>query len=140
MVWCNAVMHWGWLTRLMSSRRGIAAALALSLLLPALIGLLPQPALSASAALDRDIALSQCNPSGASKEQGAPQHEAGHDHCILCGTSCPGGSPTLSSGGVAFTAAPEPSAVHLSLTAEALPRPHLALRDASPPRGPPTFS
>ena len=133
-------MHRAWIISLRALRRSLAAAVAVALLLPALLTLLPQPALSASAALDRDLAHALCNPLGGPQDESAPVNHADHGHCILCGTSCPACSPTLTPAGAAFATRP-------AITAAATPREHvalvpllLALIDTSPPRGPPAFS
>lgn len=117
-------------------RRWLAQAVALVLILPALLAVLPQPALSAAAALDRDLVISVCGQDGP-QQKGAPQHQTGHDHCVLCGSNCPGCSPSLLSAGPAFEALPEPPAPPRAGTAQAIAPPLQALLDASPPRGPP---
>jgi hypothetical protein len=106
---------------------------ALALLLPALIGLLPQPALSAASAFERDLLLSVCG-------EDAPQHQSTHDHCVLCGSQCSGFSPSLAKAEPAFTAAPRRSLEPAVTVAATLAPPLQALLDASPPRGPPTLS
>ena len=120
--------------------RGLAAAMALAMILPVLMTLLPQPALSAAAALDRDLMHALCDPSGGPHDEDGPQKQADHGNCILCGNSCPACSPTLTPAGAAFATRP-------ALTVPATPREHVALApplqaliDASPPRGPPPFS
>ena len=115
-------------------RRWFAHAVALALLLPMLIGLLPQPAVSAAAALERDVMLSVCG-SDQSQQPGG-EHHATHDHCVLCGTHGPNFTPTLASAAPAFTAAPRRS-VAPAAAAAVIPLPLQALLDASPPRGPP---
>jgi hypothetical protein len=121
-------------------RRGVAAAMAVALVLPALLTLLPQPALSAAVALDRDLLHSLCDPSGAPHDDGEPPNHADHGNCILCGTSCPAGGPSLTPAGPAFTALPAPPGISKPRKAVAVPPPLRALIDASPPRGPPVFS
>lgn len=121
-------------------RRGLAAAMAVVLLLPALLALLPQPALSASAALDRDLAHALCNPLGGQQDEDAPARHAGHGHCILCGTSCQSFGPSLTPAGPAFTAGPRYYGISKPREVVAVPPPLRALIDASPPRGPPAFS
>lgn len=116
-------------------RRWFAQAVALALLLPMLIGLLPQPALSAAAALERDVLLSVCG-SDQSQQPGG-EHHATHDHCVLCGAQCLSCSPTLASAAPAFTAVPRQSSLFEAIAAGAIPLPLQALLDASPPRGPP---
>ena len=117
-------------------RRWFVQAVALALVLPALAGLLPQPALSAAAALDRDLMLSVCGQQVPGKTDGGQQHQ-GHDHCVLCSSHCPNCSPSLDSAGPAFAARPHLAGIPLSATAQAIAPPLLALLDASPPRGPP---
>lgn len=116
-------------------RRWFAQAVALVLLLPMLIGLMPQPALSAAAALERDVLLSVCG-SDQSQQPGS-EHHATHDHCVLCGNHGPSFTPTLASAAPAFTAVPRQSSSFEAIAAGAIPLLLQALLDASPPRGPP---
>jgi len=128
-------MRGGIVTRLRALRRWFAQAVALALLLPALIGLLPQPALSAASALERDLLLSVCGQD--LPQPGGGQHQTSHDHCVLCGNHCPGCSPSLATAAPAFTAVPRRSATPEASAADAIAPPLQALLDASPPRGPP---
>ena len=116
-------------------RRWFAQAVALALLLPMLIGLLPQPALSAAAALERDVMLSVCGID--QSQQPGGEHHATHDHCVLCGTHGPSFTPTLASAAPAFTTVPRQSSLFEAAAAAVIPLPLQALLDASPPRGPP---
>lgn len=127
------------LAGLRTARRWLGSAVVLALVLPVLIALLPQPALSASAALDRDILLSVCGPNGPEQGSGAP-HSSAHDHCILCSSGCPVCSPALSTASAAFAAAPRLAARPALPQAPSLAPPLLALLHASPPRGPPALS
>jgi len=120
-------------------RRWFVHAVALAMLLPALVGLLPQPALSASAALDRDLLISVCGQDMPQLPDGG-QHQSGHDHCLLCGNHCPSCSPSLASAGPAFTVVPRHAGRPQVAAARAIAPPLQALLDASPPRGPPTLS
>jgi hypothetical protein len=138
--WCSSTMRLGQHSRSETGRHGIVATVILALLLPVFVSLLPQPALSASAALDRDIALSLCNPSGEPQKQGIPHHKPGHDHCILCAVSGPSCSPGLAAAGPAFANRPLTAAVPLPLQALAPSLPLRALLESSPPRGPPTLT
>lgn len=131
-------MRGGLVTRLRGLRRWVAQAVALALLLPALIGLLPQPALSAASAFERDLLLSFCGENG--PQQGGGQHQSTHDHCVLCGSHCSSLSPSLANAEPAFTAAPRRSDEPAVTVAATLAPPLQALLDASPPRGPPTLS
>jgi hypothetical protein len=132
-------MHWGWLSRLGLYRRWVAHAVILALAIPALLGLLPAPAISAAAALDRDLATSLCGslPSGAAG--GQEQHSPSHPDCILCAVCTAAAGPALATGGPAFPGFPQSfAAVSPPLTAFA--RPDLSLlRSGSPPRGPPSI-
>jgi hypothetical protein len=119
-------------------RRWLAQAVALALLLPALIGLLPQPALSAASAFERDLMLSVCGEDAS--QQGGGHHPSTHEHCVLCASHCSSLSPSLANAAPAFTAAPRRSAEPMVTAAPALAPPLQALLDASPPRGPPTLS
>lgn len=131
-------MHGGIVTRLRGLRRWVAQAVALALLLPALIGLLPQPALSAASAFERDLLLSVCGEGA--PQQGGGQHQSTHDHCVLCSGHCSGVSPNLANVAPAFTAAPRRADEPAMTVAATLAPPLQALLDASPPRGPPTLS
>jgi hypothetical protein len=107
----------------------------LAILVPVLLGLLPQPVSS----FERDLAVSVC---GTQTQPGAPGHQSGgHDHCILCSAGCTHSGPALAGPVPAFApAAPEPCAF-ARITAQAgIPLPLRALLDASPPRGPPASS
>jgi hypothetical protein len=119
-------------------RRWLAQAVALALLLPALIGLLPQPALSAASAFERDLLLSVCGENA--PQQGGGHHQSSHDHCVLCGSNCSSLSPSLANAEPAFTAAPRRSDEPTVTVAATLAPPLQARLDASPPRGPPTLS
>ena len=117
-------------------RRWLVQAVALALLLPALIGLVPQPALSAAAALDRDLMLSVCGQDMPKLPDGGQQH-AGHDHCVLCGTQCASCSPSLAGATPAYAPAPRRPSVPEAAVASIMAPPLQALLVASPPRGPP---
>jgi hypothetical protein len=131
-------MRNGVIARLRSMRRWLVQAVVLALLLPAVIGALPQPALSAAAALDRDLATSVCG-SKLPQQQGG-QHDQAHDHCVLCATHCAVASPSLASATAAFSATPRAAGVPRAETAEAMAPSLQALLDASPPRGPPALA
>ena len=120
-------------------RRWFAHAVMLAFVLPALIGVLPQPALSASAALERDLLMSVCGQDMPQQDQGG-QHQTSHDHCVLCGNHCPSCSPTLAGATPAFAAVPRHAAIPEPAAVTAVAPPLQALLDASPPRGPPTLS
>lgn len=128
----------GLLARLRNTRRWFIHAVALGLMLPALIGLLPQPALSASAALDRDLQASVCGRD--LQQQGGGQHDQAHDHCMLCTGHCASRSPSLDKQTPAFAPAPRSSALARIEAAHHRPLPLQALLDASPPRGPPAHA
>ncbi len=131
-------MRGGLVTRLRGLRRWVAQAVALALLLPALIGLLPQPALSAASTFERDLLLSVCGEN--EPQQGGGHHQSSHDHCVLCGSNCSSLSPSLANAEPAFTAAPRRSDEPTVTVAATLAPPLQARLDASPPRGPPTLS
>lgn len=103
--------------------RGIVSlALLVALVIPLLAGLLPQPALSAEAALARDIVASRCQPG---EEPGQPgmDHQS-RDCCILCSAAAaPVTAPDLSQG---IAATPR----------RALPRLAGVAEDPAPPRIP----
>ena len=129
-------MDTGLLAWLRNTRRWFIQTVALAFVLPVLIGLLPQPALSASAALERDVLASVCGQS-VPQQQGGGQHDQAHDHCVLCSNHCPSCSPSFGSPTAAFAAAPRQSSEAQVEAARLLPGPLQALLDASPPRGPP---
>lgn len=131
-------MRGGIVTRLRGLRRWVAQAVGLALLLPALIGLLPQPALSAASAFERDLLLSVCGEDA--PQQGGGQHQSTHDHCVLCSSHCSSTSPTLANAAPAFTSEPRRSDKPAMAVAATLAPPLQALLDASPPRGPPSLS
>lgn len=131
-------MRKGGLARLRNMRRWFAHAVVLALVLPALVGLLPRPALSAAAALDRDLLMSVCSQNLPQQDQSP--HQATHDHCVLCGNHCPSISPSLAGGAPAFLPAPRRGGIPGPAAVHAIPPPLQALLDASPPRGPPTLS
>lgn len=130
-------MRKGPLASLRNMRRWFAQAVVLAVVLPALIGLLPQPALSETAALARDVMISVCGQDLPQQPDGGSQHKSGHDHCVLCGTQCLNCSPSLASAGPAFAAMPRQSAIPVAAAASTVAPPLQALLDASPPRGPP---
>ncbi|WP_421693219.1 hypothetical protein [Aestuariivirga sp.] len=120
-------------------RRWFIHAVLFAFVLPVLLGLVPQQALSASAALDRDIQLSVCGKDG-SQQGGGGSHQSPHEHCILCSSGCPSCSPALGAAAPAFAAVPRPVAVPQPSQTLSLSPPLRALLDASPPRGPPSLS
>ena len=120
-------------------RRWIIQAVVFALVLPALMALVPQQALSASASLDRDILLSVCGKDGP-QQDGGGAHTSPHEHCILCSSSCPSCSPALGAVAAAFASIPRALTVPRRAQAQSLAPPLQALLDASPPRGPPTLS
>ncbi len=130
-------MRNGVLLKLRGMRRWFAQAVMLAFVVPVLINLLPQPALSASAALDRDVMLSVCGQDMQQQQGGHQQHPTSHDHCVLCGSQCPLCSPSLASPAPAFATRPQPAGIPQSAAADALAAPLQSLLDASPPRGPP---
>jgi hypothetical protein len=132
-------MHRGWLCRLQQHRRWILHAVAVAFALPALLGLLPNPATSAVSALERDIALSICGPYGNGGPAGPEQLPLHADACILCSICAAAAGPAPGDADKAFSVerrtsavTPYPPAVHL--------RPASSwLLFGSPPRGPPSI-
>lgn len=121
-------------------RRWLVHAVALALLLPAIAGLLPQPALSASAALERDLLVSVCGRDMPQQQDEGSRHPSGHDHCVLCsahGTDC---SPSLAAAAPAFMSVPPRTGIPSAVRAGVIAPPLQALLDASPPRGPPALA
>jgi hypothetical protein len=110
----------------------------LALVLPALLGLVPRPAISAAAALERDIALSVCGPFGTDDPAGQEQHPARHDACILCVACAAASGPAPGDAAAAFPVVPRTatSGPH-PVAAGFRPLPSLLLF-GNPPRGPPT--
>lgn len=126
------------LERLRQQRRSIIHWVIAALVLPVLLGLLPQPALSEAAALERDLASFTCSldPAGAADRENGSRHSQ-HDQCILCASGCPVCAPVLL-GGVPSAALPRLKQAHLQQPAD-----HITailrgvLRQGSPPRAPP---
>lgn len=118
-------------------RRWLVQAVVMAFVLPALVGLLPQPALSASAALDRDIMMSVCGQDLPGKPGGVPQHQATHDHCVLCGSHCSSCSPMLAAVAPAYGATPRHDRRPETAPSHSIASPLQALLYGSPPRGPP---
>lgn len=131
------LMRNGCLVPLRSLRRWFVHAVALALLLPALIGLLPQPAISASAALERDVLMSVCGQDAPQQQDEGSGHPSGHDHCVLCASHGQASSPSLASATPAFMPVPLRGGIAVSVRPGAIAPPLQALLDASPPRGPP---
>jgi hypothetical protein len=132
-------MRHGVLASLRKMRRCLAQAVMLAIVLPALIGLLPQPALSASSALERDLMLSVCGQDVPQQPGGAPQHQA-HEHCVLCASPCHSFGPSLAAAAPAFAAPPRDAEIAVADQRAVIASPLQALIDASPPRGPPSHS
>lgn len=130
-------MRSGILQGLRLNRQWLARCLAAVLLLPLLLGLIPQAALSAEAALERDLAWSVCEHDAGTPTDGKGHEQKHETQCILCVTGCPICAPALavdlpatsqfpsSLGG----AAPHPEGERLTALR--------VLRDGSPTRGPP---
>lgn len=133
-------MHRGWLSRLKLIRHVTARVMAVAMLLPALLSLLPQPALSAAALLQQDLARAICSETGT--QSSVPQGHAGHEpnaSCILCGACASAGAGGLSAAPGYVSVAPPVRGSGLRLTAQ-LRRQHLpAPSGGSPPRGPPSI-
>lgn len=118
-------------------RHWVARSLVAALLFPLLLGLLPQPALSAAAALERDLAWSICDP-GAGVPGEHRERDQRHDaQCILCATGCPVGAPALAAAQTSaplHRAAAQSSVLQPSSDRRSILR---VLRDGNPTRGPP---
>jgi len=130
-------MRSGILQGLGLNRQWLARCLAAVLLLPLLLGLIPQTAISAEAALERDLAWSVCEHDAGTPTDGKG-HEQKHDtQCILCVAGCPICAPALTADLPATSqfpsdlsgAAPPPEGKTLTTLR--------VLRDGSPTRGPP---
>ena len=120
-------------------RRRLVQAVALVLVLPALLALVPQPALSAAEALDRDLMASVCGQQVPGQGDQGQQHQL-HDHCVLCSSPGASSTPSLATAEPAFAARPRLAAVPQPATARTIAPPLQALLDSSPPRGPPALS
>lgn len=68
------------------NRERASLVLLIALLLPLVLGLMPQAAFSAQAQFDRDVAASLCAPESDGQDQ---DRHAGHDACCIL---CPAGS------------------------------------------------
>lgn len=108
------------------------------MLLPAIFGVLPQPALSAAATLERDLALSVCSHAG-EDQAGRQDHQAPrHDQqCVLCALGCPVCGPALRTTGADFRVVRSGSSFCWRLSETRFALIHGVLREGSPPRGPP---
>lgn len=133
-------MRTGWLAAMAVRRQVVVHLIAVALLLPLMIGLLPQPVLSATEALDRDIAMSTCVRPDAAPAGGQHHDAALHDCCILCAAGCAISGPALSEGVAAFAAAPRIAGFTPMLADRGIIVRREVLLDGSPPRGPPTLS
>lgn len=115
----------------------MARSLIAVFLFPLLLGLLPQPALSASATFERDLAWSICDP-GTGVPGEHREHDQRHDaQCILCATGYPASAPALAADQTAIPpqrAAAQSSAPNVRPDLRTVLR---VLRDGSPTRGPP---
>ena len=130
-------MRTGWLQSLRAHRHGIVRWMVAAMVLPLVMALMPAPAISASAALDRDLGLSVCSSSGSGYPANGNLPGADHQHCIVCTVGC---SVHASGLDAQQASVPAPAAGHVS----AIPAetgtgvPHLrAMLRGSPPRGPP---
>lgn len=133
-------MYRGWLSRLRHTRHVTARLMAMALLLPALLSLLPQPALSAAALLEQDLARAICSPAAkhfSSAPLGPPSHE-GSASCILCGLCANAGSGGLSPAPAGIAVAPPVAGTGQALTAQLQLQHFPAPSGGSPPRGPPS--
>lgn len=131
-------MGTGAIRNMRRQRSWLAHWLVAVLLLPLLIGILPQPALSVEASLAQDLALSVCSPFEDHQSDGERGHKPAHEqHCIVCSAGCPLCAPAL----------PVNQALSLPSTAtnrtleydsrDVIPV-YGVLWHGSPPRGPPT--
>jgi hypothetical protein len=119
--------------------RWIFQAVAIALVLPALLGLLPNSATSAASALERDIALSVCGSYGKGGPAGPQQHPAHPDACVLCSICAAAAGSAPVDAGAAFIALNRSSVVE-SLPRATQSRPASSwLLFGSPPRGPPSI-
>ena len=133
-------MYRGWISRLKRIRHVTAQVVAVAMVLPALLSLLPQPALSAAALLEQDLARAICSETG--PHSSAPQGQPGHERstsCILCGVCASAGGGGLSSGPESVSDASPVLGSGVRITAQ-LRLQHLpAPSGGSPPRGPPSI-
>lgn len=126
-------MGWG-LAGLRRNRIGIARLLVALLMLPAVLGLLPKPALTQEQAFAAALAASRCTGDSSPQIPDAPGR---HDHsCILCQVSCPLVGPALQPDTAAFPAPPRLASVAPVLAGKGeLPKEHRRFEGV--PRGPP---
>jgi hypothetical protein len=129
-------MHRGCLGFLRIRRRVTIHAVVLALVLPLVLGLLPQLAMAADNSLDRDVAASICGPSNPGGPADGTIHHSGHGDCILC-ASCAATGVVPAGSTAAFGAEPRRVEAVPAVPPAGLPQPLRALLDASPPRGPP---
>jgi hypothetical protein len=130
-------MRGGILSVLRQGRGWIIHAVVLALVLPVLSGLLPAPALSATAALDRDIAVSLCATANGEAPDGQQQHPARHDACVLCALGGALSGPAPGDAAVVAIARMAGKVLHPRQASTGLQPSHFLT--GSPPRGPPAF-
>ena len=127
------------MTVLRRQQRAVGRVVMFVFLLPLLLGLLPQRALSAEEALLRDLATSLCSENVAGSPVGDQSGGQGdrHGQCALCVAGTPHVGPLVPSCiGVIATSEDGLFAVP-ELDRTARPPRHLIPPDDSPPRGPP---
>lgn len=130
-------MYGGILSVLRQSRGWIVHAAVLALTLPVLAGLLPAPALSAMAALERDLAVSLCATTNGEHPGGQPQHPEQHDACILCALGATLNGPSPGDAAVLAIAHSTSAVLHPPQASTGLQPSHFLT--GSPPRGPPAL-
>lgn len=122
----------------MRQRRGwLVHAVVLALLLPVFAGLLPAPALSATAALERDLAVSLCATANGERPDGQPRHSAQYDACILCALGATLNGPSPGDAAVLAIARTPSITLHPPQASTGLQPSHFLT--GSPPRGPPAL-
>ena len=130
-------MHGGVFSAMRQHRGWLVHAVVLALLLPVFAGLLPAPALSAAAALERDLALSLCATANGGQPDGQSPHPARHDACVLCSIGATLNGPSPGDAAVLAMARTPGIILHPPQASTGLQPSHFLT--GSPPRGPPAL-
>lgn len=125
------------LTSLGLKRQAIALSTLFALILPLLLALAPQRALSAEEAAVREFAGSICGPSNETSPVGGG-HPDGHQQCLFCLAGCATGCAAPSADRIGETLGIADQAGSLFLCIVAGSAIHAVPKDGNPPRGPPS--
>jgi hypothetical protein len=130
-------MRRGFLTSLGLQRQATALLTLFALILPLLLALAPQRALSAEEAAIREFAGSICGPSNQASPSGGG-HPGDHQQCLFCLAGCATGCAAPSADRIGETLAIAHQAGFHFPCIVAGSAIHAILKDGNPPRGPPS--